>query len=262
MTLPCTGIMLVHTDAPTVWQGLRSLAWAEQLIVLDQHSGIDPSRFAAFPNLSHLSVTAPISDFAAVRNGAMTHVSTPWCFFLDSDEVVDPLSPVQLSQLRALMTDVTISGLTVKRSDMFLQKKLSYGEAGHQPLIRFLRPMIATWVGRAHEIPIVSGLIRESSVTITHYSHKSINSFLADVSKYAKIVASERRVSPTTNVLQMLTFPPLKFLYDLVLLGGILDGWRGVVYASCMSLHSLLVRIYWYEQHTHLVSPPTAGRQA
>lgn len=254
MQLPCTAVVLTNRETPILWEALQSLTWAEKTIVVDNESGIAAERFTTAGVSSVLPLSGPIADFAAVRNQVMRQVTTPWCFFLDSDEVVDALSSDTLADLSKLMNDPAVSGLTIKRSDIFLKKKLSYGEAGNQALIRFMRPEATTWVGAAHEQPQIVGQVQTSGLTISHYSHESINSFIVDVSSYAKIIANERAFSPALNLAQLVFFPPLKLIYDLFVLGGILDGWRGVTYSYCMALHSVLVRIYNYEKHLGVVS--------
>jgi hypothetical protein len=204
-------------------------------------------------------VRSPISDFSQVRNVGLEKVLTPWCFFLDSDEVVDQPTDGALHSLEGMMSDTLTVGISVTRNDIFLGKKLSYGEAGNTSLVRFMRPKSTHWVGAAHETPVISGKIQQGDFEISHYSHESINSFIIDVSEYAKIVAGERSLTQTSNVLQMLVYPPFKLVYDLLVLGAVLDGWRGVVYSYCMALHSLLVRIYWYEAHSNMVSQKTAN---
>lgn len=255
MKLDCTAIVLVHQETPILWQCFASLAHFEHLLVVDAGSQIETRRFRAAGVDQVIVGPSPIQDFAQVRNEAMSHCKTPWCFFLDSDEVLDQVADEQLSAVRQLLQETTVAGLTVKRSDVFLQQKLEYGEAGNQSLVRFLRPGNARWEGKAHETPSIHGTIGNSMMTLSHYSHESIKSFISDVSNYAKIVSTQKNASHGSNLAQLLFFPPLKLGYDLLLLGAVLDGWRGVVYSYCMALHSLLVRMYWYENHTSLVQP-------
>ena len=262
MIAPCTAILLVHRDTPVLWSSLSALKWCEHIMVVDNDSKIDVARLYDAGVTAVFAIPGPIQDFAAVRNLAMEQVTTPWCFFCDSDEVVDPLSTPEQTELVTQMANPQITGMSVKRSDYFLGKTLSYGEAGNRLFIRFMRPKDAVWSGKAHEVPAMTGQIIASGATITHYSHESINSFITDVSSYAKIIATEREHSPLSNLVQLLLYPPLKLLYDLVLLGAILDGWRGVIYSYCMALHSLLVRIYWYEKHTRVVSHPDSLRES
>lgn len=259
MLLPLTAIVLVHRETPILWQSLRSLSWAEKIILIDNESQIPAERLYQAGVAEIFALPGTIDDFASVRNLSMKQVMTTWCFFLDSDEVVDPPTEASLSTVHNLMKDPATAGIIIKRSDIFFQKRLSYGEAGNRPLIRFVRPAVSRWVGRAHETPIVSGRTQTSELTISHYSHESIHSFIADVSRYAKIVAAERAPGNASNLVQLLFFPPLKLLYDLIVLGALLDGWRGIVYSYCMALHSLLVRVYWYEKNVDLVSKTDAS---
>lgn len=259
MQLHCTAIVLVHQDTPILWQCLASLSLFEKVLVIDSGSQIDTNSLKRAGVTDVVTIQALITNFAEVRNQAMHHCTTPWCFFLDSDEVLDPQDSSVMIEIESMFRDNSLHGITVKRSDVFLQQKLQYGEAGNQALIRFMRPDQTRWEGAAHEVPTIPGSVHNSVLTISHYSHESINSFIDDVSKYAKIVATQKQSSRIGNLAQLICFPPLKLVYDLFLLGGILDGWRGVIYSYCMALHSLLVRIYWYEKHASLAPQPNTA---
>ena len=54
--------------------------------------------------------------------------------------------------------------------------------------------------------------------------------------------------SKKTIIKQMIVYPIGKFINNFILELGFLDGWRGLIYAFIMSLHSLWVRVYWYEK--------------
>ena len=261
MKLPCSVIVLIHKNSPTLWRCLSSVAMFEHIRVVDNHSGVPKTEFTKAGVSDVITVDGTIDDFASVRNQSMSALHTPWCFFIDSDEVLEPLTKQQLEQLNGQFQDPSFQGLSLKRSDVFYSKKLSYGEAGNRSFVRLMRPEYAHWSGRVHEIPIISGIVSQSPLQIAHYSHDSVSSFITDVSAYAKIVATERNLDQSSNLIQLLFFPPLKLLYDLFLLGGILDGWRGISYAYCMALHSLLVRIYTYEKNLELVSPSTTNSE-
>lgn len=241
--LPITVIILVHRNDENLKKAINSASFASEILIVDNNSGVDWSQFKDAP-LKILTEKEPITNFSKIRNQATKEASNEWVFFLDSDEeVVQPVVP----KLAAILASHTTTGAVLFRSDMFLGKKLSYGEAGHQQLVRIGKKDSIRFTGNVHEVASINGNLMYSRVELLHHAHPSINEFIDDVSSYAQIVAATKTTSFAKNLLEMLVFPPTKFLYNLIIQGGISDGWRGVVYASCMSLHSLLVRIYRYE---------------
>lgn len=245
--LPISVIILAHRNDDNLKKAIASAHFASEIMVIDNNSGADWNQFKDAP-LKIISSTEPITDFSAVRNSASKQAKNDWVFFLDSDEeVAQPVIP----HLAAILASPTAKGAAIFRSDVFYGKKLDYGEAGEQQLLRIGRKNNLQFVGAVHEVATVSGEMIYSKIHILHHAHPSINEFIEDVSSYAQMVAATKTTSLHRNLLEMIIFPPVKLFYGLIIQGGIMDGWRGVVYAACMSLHSLLVRIYRYELLTN-----------
>ncbi len=249
--LPVTGIILIGQKTIHLKKVIDSLAWTSELILFDNNSGYDFSQLSG-ERMHRISESEPISDFSAIRQELQARATQPWVFFVDSDEVVQVISLLELAKQ---LENPSLHGLSVMRSDVFLGKALEYGEAGDQPLVRMIRPEYTRWQNAVHEVAVVSGQLAVAPIRIDHHSHESISEFVGQVIEYSKLAAQSRSSTPAKNLMELLFFPPLKLFYGLVIQGGALDGWRGVIYAFCMSLHSLLVRIYWYESHQVLEKP-------
>lgn len=242
-TLPITVIILAHRNDDNLLKAIHSAKFAAEILVIDNFSGANWKQSTDLP-LKVIPKNDPIADFSQARNYALKEASHEWVFFLDSDEeIVQPAVP----QLAALIASHTAQGGVVYRSDVFLGKKISYGEAGHQQLLRIGKKESIRFSGKVHEVATVPGELTYTTIQILHHAHPSISEFIQDVSEYAQLVAQTKTTSFSKNLLELLFFPPLKFGYALIIQAGMMDGWRGVVYAACMSLHSLLVRIYRYE---------------
>lgn len=245
--IPLTVIVLAHRAGKKLENALASVSFANEIIVIDNNSGADWKALAKSLPLVVKTNAAAITNFSAVRNTALSQASNDWVLFLDSDEeVASPAVP----KLAALLTS-NANGGVVTRSDVFHGKKLEYGEAGNQQIIRLGKKDTIMFNGAVHEVATVTGELSYTGIEILHYSHDSIKEFIADVSHYAFIAAQQKTTSFNQNLLEMVTFPVGKLLYGLFIQGGIIDGWPGITYAYCMSLHSLLVRMYRYEILAH-----------
>lgn len=222
----------------------------QSIVILDNTN--DPDASAYWRKLSRLyelvviKHAQPITDFAAARNTVLEKSESDWVLFLDSDEVFNSSQQeLNLALERAISAQAT--GVSLLRSDIFYTKQLRYGEAGRQNIVRLIKTSACTFTGKTHEVAHCKGSLYHSSLAISHYAHQSVSDFISDVSFYARRVAIDEKRSFMQNLLELCLFPLGKLGYNLVFRAGVLDGWRGVVYASCMSLHSLLVRIYRYE---------------
>lgn len=239
--LPLSVLIITHRSDERFEKALASVQFAEEILVFDDESDADWDKLAENFRFRVIPVKEGFTDFSAIRNYAVNHASHHWVLFLDSDERLQLEAP---SQIAKILLDNLYEGVFVKRSDIFLGKKLKFGEAGTTYLIRLARKRQLKYEGKVHEVPIIPGSIGQSDIEILHYSHNSISEFITDISEYAQSVAEEKTTGFLANILELMLFPVGKFFINYFLKFGFLDGWRGLTYATMMSLHSLFVRMY------------------
>lgn len=186
----------------------------------------------------------PVSDFALTRNQVLEKIADGLVFFIDSDEEL--AEKQQLPDCVSHFPANTV-GL-VKRQDIFHGQVLKYGETGQMYLPRLL-PAAARFERPVHETIEGNWPTQQLPLIIHHYSHPSITQFLQKIARYSSQEAEYRvKTGRSFSALELLVFPIVKFLHNYVWKRGFLDGWRGVVYAVMMSLHSIEVRVFLYEK--------------
>ncbi len=241
-----TVCILTHRSDSLFLQSLESSQFAPEVLILDHASNNDWQALAKRFRFTVKKLdSTSISNFGAVRNLALEVVTTDWIFFLDSDESV---SPNQAAVLLTLLDNPKAAGYTITRNDTFLGQPIRHAE-GTIRLTRLMRKKRAKFVGKVHEKPTISGGVFHSSVHIAHHPHISITSFINKVSWYSRLAAAEKQSSAAQNFLELLWYPLGKFTYNYFVRAGWRDGWAGLSYCYIMSLHSLFVRINWYEKN-------------
>jgi len=200
------------------------------------------------------STTGPITDFAKLRNEALSQATSTWVVFLDSDERI---SREDFAELKEQIAQTTADGLYLCRSDVFYNQTLQFGEWGRVPILRAMRRAAATYHGVVHEVASISGSVESTTVTILHYAHLSITEFVAKVSRYAALAAAARQASLFRLGAEICVYPIAKFILNYGIRRGFLDGWRGLAYATLMSLHSFFVRAYGIAEHLRHENHPT-----
>ena len=242
--LPISAVILVNQDSEQLRTAIASLGFAKEVIVVDTSGSNQLSTLHALP----ITITSlePITDFADSRNQALEFCHQPWIFFLDSDErcLVNP------KKLQALLEDPNSKSFAVKRQDVFLGRLMKYGETNQSRPIRLFQKKLGTFFGRVHEefsSSTPNNQLDPAILSLMHTPHLSVSSFFKKVYWYAELEASTRRTTTARLLLEIFFFPIGKWLYSLILLAGVLDGFRGLVYATLMSYHSLFVRIYQLE---------------
>lgn len=228
-TVPLTVIILTHRRDGRFKQAVASAAWANEILVADY------------------SKKPPISNFAVTRNKLLKQAKNDWVFFLDSDELIEEKS---WPHLETLIRDAQLEGVFVRRRDVFHGRLLRFGETGNTWLLRLMRKRAARFSRPVHEVAAVSGKTRRSRITLTHFAHVNITEFLQDITHYAQLEAeyqTDRQLPSFLLGLKIIVYPKGKFFANYFLKLGFLDGWQGLAYAVIMSLHSVFVRVFAYE---------------
>lgn len=238
-------IILANGIDAQLKQAIASGNWADEVVVIATKEAAWDKLPGSVRVVRYFIPHGSITDFSQLRNWAVEQASSEWVLFLDSDEV---LPPTAITVLKPLLERSDLDGVYLYRQDVFLGKALRWGEAGALPLLRLSRKSKTHFSGKVHEIAEVEGNLTSVPVTITHYAHEDIQSFITKISYYSLLVAKERHEAGQRFQLWQLLFLPIgKFLWNYVGKLGLLDGWRGLIYAVLMSIHSASVRIYLYE---------------
>lgn len=243
--LPISTIILAHQHSPALKRAIESVSFADEIVLIDT-SGSGAITQKDFPHCK-IETLPIVKNFAQTRNQTLAFAKHSWVFFLDSDEQC--VAP-NLTKLAALL-DKPLAVYQVKRTDYFLGKPLRFGEPGNTWLIRFVPKAYVEFSGAVHEhilSPLTAKRIPANLCTLNHFSHSSVSSFFQKISWYAKLEAEQRSTPLSLVWLELAIFPLAKFFYNFVVLAGWLDGVRGLVYATLMSYHSALVRMYQIEQ--------------
>ncbi|HEX7017811.1 MAG TPA: glycosyltransferase family 2 protein [Patescibacteria group bacterium] len=249
--LPLTVIILTNRTDARLTKALKSVTWAEQIVVVDTtgHLTFTAEQRSLITNLIVQPTPTDSFDFSKLRNNALHHAHHDWVFFLDSDEW---FPSKWLPRLQKYIETSSCYAISIWRSDIFLGQEMKHGEVGKVRLVRFGKKQYLRFARPVHEIPFTDKFVCLSPIEIKHTSHTSVADFLRKVTWYAQREAKYRfETGQKYSLLQLIFYPPAKFGLNFFLKLGFLDGWRGFIYALVMSLHSLFVRIYLYElEHT------------
>jgi glycosyltransferase involved in cell wall biosynthesis len=241
-------IILNHRADQRLEESLQSSQFADEIIVIDNNSQADWDTLTQQYRFRVIPYPDVLVDWSAIRNQALTHAVHDWVFFLDSDEIIDSTAVLAIDRL---IKSSFFAGGLIQRTDIFHGKQLRYGEAGNKPLIRIGKKHRLRFERPVHEEAIITGPVSAEGISVFHHAHLSIDEFFQKISSYAFREAQHRSQQGTSLFLpSIIIFPLGKFLFNIVFKLGLLDGWRGLIYAYMMSLHSFFVRVYQYElQH-------------
>ena len=235
-----SAVVLTHNSAATLAATLKSLTFADELIVIDDHS--TDTTIAIAKSFKAIVSSHPLSDdFAIQRNLGLTLARGEWVLFVDSDEVVSEELAKELILASAAKSDVV--GYMVKREDVIWGRVLRHGETENVRLLRFAKKDAGIWVDPVHEVWQVKGLIGHFVSPLLHTPHPSVTQFLVSVNRYSTIRARYLYKMKTNIPLwHVVAYPVAKFFVNYIWRLGFLDGTQGAIVAIMMSFHSYLVR--------------------
>ncbi len=249
---PLTVAIITHRSDSRFVSALRSSQIAENVIIMDNNSNNDWKELRKQYDFKLISHENKITNFAEVRNQVLSEVKTDWVFFLDSDETLG-ITPENLednqNKIEAVIASNLFDGVTIIRRDIFLNKSLMFGEAGNTNIVRMFKVKNGKFKRNVHEVAKITGKLGGSEIIVSHFSHSNISEFLKTIAEYSEMSSRIENPSKLDNFLKMIFYPPLKFVQNYFFKLGFLDGYRGIIYAILMSLHSLFVRVYFFEHN-------------
>lgn len=231
-------VILTKNEEENIEACLQSVAWADEILVIDDNSSDNTVEIAK--KLGATVYSHPLdNNFAAQRNFALEKAKYDWVLFVDADERVSADLAYEIQH--AMSTN--IDGFSIKRKDTIWGNTLLHGETGNVQLIRMGRKTKGKWEGKVHEVWNIQGKVKTLQHALKHYPHQSVASFLKEINFYTDLRAQELyKQGIKTNWLEIILYPKAKFLNNYLLKQGFRDGIPGLLSAMIMGLHSFLVR--------------------
>ncbi|HEY6804108.1 MAG TPA: glycosyltransferase family 2 protein [Pyrinomonadaceae bacterium] len=246
-----TPVVTTYNEAPNLERTMKQISWANEIIVIDSFSDDATTRIASsFPQTRIVQrVFVNHADqwtFALNEAG----IKTPWVLALDADFV---LTAALVEELKTLDLDAGVNGYTADFIYCLNGKQL---RSGIYPSVTVLyRRASAKYEqdGHAHRVRI-DGEVRQLRGKVLHDDRKPMRRWLNSQTTYAELEAqkllaldaSELSFNDRLRRLQVVA-PVAVLFYCLVLRGGLLDGWAGIMYALQRMLAELMLSLYLIE---------------
>ena len=178
------------------------------------------------------------NDFSSQRNFGLKKCENNWILWLDADEKPENKMIEFLNSF-----DFSGSNYSFKRNDIFLGHQLKHGETSNLSFVRLFNKNHGSFKNRVHEVWQSSFPTINTNHHIFHCSHKTFYSLISKINFYTTIRSQELfDTKRTINILEIIFYPPGKFIQNYFLRLGFLDGTAGIIMALSMSFHSFLVK--------------------
>jgi (heptosyl)LPS beta-1,4-glucosyltransferase len=176
-----TAVVLTLNEERNIGACLKSLAWADSLVVFDSFSTdrtADLARQAGAEVIQH-----PFENYAQQRNATLDRVEADWILFVDADERATPALAVEVQEVTGEGREEV--AWWVPRLN-YIFGRLILG-AGWYPdyQMRLVRRGRARWERPVHEVAVVDGPEGYLENPLIHYNYDNLADFVARQEKYA-----------------------------------------------------------------------------
>jgi (heptosyl)LPS beta-1,4-glucosyltransferase len=229
---------------------LESVAWAQELIVVDAESR-DKTATIARELTDHVFVR-PWPGYATQKNFGLERATGDWILSLDADEIV----PAELHrEITAIVAGAgEADGYAIARRNVFWGRWVRHGGLYPDWQVRLFRRGRGRFLERrVHESVQVDGPVRRlARGYLEHRSYRDVADFLERADRYATLAADEWIAAgrPSRPLVDLVGRPLGRFLGMYVARAGFLDGWRGFLLAVLYGYYVLLRSAKVWERTT------------
>ena len=223
--------IITHNEADRIGACCDSLAFCDEILVVDSHSTDATREIAAARGARVIERDWP--GYRSQREFAMQAAAHDWILAVDADERVSEPLRAELQGLRAdIDAGADIAGATVPTLTNYFGRFLRHGNAWPDRHPRCYDRRRSRWQGyEIHERVSIDGPVRALHGWLEHFSYRDFGEHLRKMDRYAELMAQQMHANGRgASLAQVLFNPPWRFVRGYFIKRGCLDGWRGFVY--------------------------------
>lgn len=235
-------IIISHNEARDIEACLRSVSWADEIVVVDSGSTDGTRDIAA--NWTDKVHEVSWKGFGPQKNHALDLATKDWVLSLDCDERV---SDELREELTTTLPSTDCAAFLIPFRSSYCGRFMRFGEWSGERKLRLFRRE----AGRFDDVPVherirMEGRIGRLRGRILHYSVRTRSEMHEKSRRYAQLGAEAAFKSGKRATRASATGRGAwAFTRSFLLKGGLLDGWKGLTL-------SIDVASATYQRHAHL----------
>lgn len=255
MTPRLSVYVITFNEATKLEAALRSVAWADEIVVADSHSTDDTVAIARRYTDKILQV--PFEGFGRLRNAVLPHLTGDWVLSLDADERCTPAAAAEIRRVIAA-TDAADAYL-VPRRNFFFGRWINY--SGWYPDYRqpqlFRRGRLHYTDDAVHETYVLNGRLGRLTEPFAQVPFRDLNQLLSKMQRYSTLGVNRlQQQGRKPSMSRALAHGLAAFARHYVLRGGVLDGWPGFLIALSNFEGTFYRYAKYYEHAAQLTGEP------
>jgi glycosyltransferase involved in cell wall biosynthesis len=230
--------VVAKNEAADLGAALASVAWADEIVVVDSHSTDETVAIAR--QYTDRVVVHDWLGHIEQKNYAASLASHDWILSLDADERV---TPALADEIRATLTpDPVHTAFRIPRVTWHLGRWVRSTDWYPDYQDRLYDRRHSRWTGRyVHDALTRTGSSGQLRGEIQHYAYRDIADHLETIDRYTTLAARQMHEDGRrAGLLQLAGHPPLAFLRNYLARGGIRDGVPGFIISSMNAYYVFL----------------------
>lgn len=231
--------IITMNEAADIGDALKSVAWADELIVVDSMSTDDTVAIAR-RHTDHV-VVREWPGYAEQKNYAATLAANDWILSLDADERVTPELAADIR--RTLANAPAHGGYRMPRVTFHLGRWIRTTDWYPDYQLRLYDRRAALWTGRyVHEsVTVARATVGRLPGELQHFAYRDIADHLETINRYTSYSARQmQEAGRHAGLLRLAGHPPLAFVRNYLLKGGIRDGVPGFIISAMNAYYVFL----------------------
>jgi glycosyltransferase involved in cell wall biosynthesis len=249
MTGKITVVINTLNEEKNVERAIKSVLWADEILVCDMHSDDDTALIAK--KLGAVVIFHKKTGFVEpARNFAISKASHEWILILDADEVIPDSLEGKLKEITNNPGVTTF--IEIPRKNIIFNKWMKASQWWPDYNIRFFKKDKVVWGNKIHRPPKTEGqgvrLPSDERWAIVHYNYSSISQFVFRMNRYTEVQARElKQGGYEFNLKDLISKPLSEFLGRFFANKGFQDGLHGFSLSLLQAFSELLVYLKLWE---------------
>ena len=221
--------VLTFNNERTIERCLKSLRWADELVVVD--SGSTDNTLKICRRFTNHVYQRKWTNHQEQYQYAADLTTNRWVMFVDADEEVSSeLAREIQKELKA--NNGQWDGYIAHRRTYYLGRWIKHGGWYPDYEIRLYDRNKGRWKGGLHAKVHVKGRIKTLKNRYYHYTYRDISDQIMTIDKYSQVAAEDMlRKKKRFFLVNMLLNPPFRFIKEYIFKRGFLDGIPGLIIA-------------------------------
>jgi len=241
--------VITKNEATDVGAALESVAWADERVVVDSGSSDGTPEIAR--RFTDRVIVKDWPGYAAQKNHAAAIAAHDWILSLDADERVTPLLADEIR--RVIAETPAHAAYRVPRVTWHLGRWIRTTDWYPDHQVRLYDRRAAQWTGAyVHEGLAVRGTTGTLTGELQHFAYRDIADHLETIDRYTTYAARQmHEAGRRAGLGQIAGHPPLAFLRNYIVRGGIRDGAPGFIISALNAYYVLLKFAKLWELQNH-----------